>query len=138
MLHRHLHQQAAVQMSLLTTSPAMTQEKMDLKEAESVTSESAAAADIAQQESEPKLMAGEQEEECAEESATRSTTEEELTQSLQPDDSSCTSHMALDICDETAGHSESVQVQDLLTTSEVLSDRATGEEDLNQGGSPVC
>ena len=121
-------------MCLVTTSPATTPEEMDLKQAESVASEGVAVASIGQQESEPKLAAHDWEEGCIKKSAT----EEELTQPLLPAASSCTSDTVLDICDESAGHSESLQVGDPFPDLEVLSDHPTEEENLNQDEPSHC
>ncbi|XP_061599744.1 zinc finger protein 280C isoform X1 [Cololabis saira] len=137
-----LQQPETVQISPVTTSPAMKPEEIHLHEDESVSTESVAVATTDQRESEPKLSASDQENDCTEKDATEGTSEdkdeEEVTQSVLSAASSCTSDTVLDLCDDTAGPSEGLQVQDQLPVLEALSDHATEEEDQNQSGPSHC
>jgi len=111
------------------TPTAIRIEETDLKQAESITSGSASVAAVGQQAANPKLPEGNQEKDSTETSATECTSKEELKHLLLPAASpSCASDGVLDLCDESAGLSENLHVQDQLPVSEVLFHHATGEK----------
>ncbi|XP_044047771.1 zinc finger protein 280C isoform X2 [Siniperca chuatsi] len=109
-VHLVLGQPAKV-LYLLTSAPAQRPKGVDLKSFESVTSRSVTLATVDQPESEPMLPAGDQEKGSTEISVIEGSSEGQLKQpSLPALSSSCTSDGVLDLCDESVGNSESLEV----------------------------
>lgn len=102
---------------------------MDLKLAEGVTPGSVTLATVDQPEPEPMLPAGDQEKGSTETSAIEGSSEGQLKQSSLPTlSSSSTSDGVLDVCDESADNSESLEVREQVPVSEIVPKGETGEQ----------
>lgn len=118
-----LLRQPAKVLYLLTPVPAQRPKEMDLKLVQSVTSGSVTLATVDLPEPEPMLPAGDQEKSSTETSVIEGSPEGHLKQSSPPaSSSSCTSGGGLELCDKSAGNSESLDVKKPLPEHE------TGEQ----------
>ena len=107
---RHLLMgQPAKVMYILTSAAVQRPKAVDLKPVESVTPGRVPLATVDQPEPEPVLPAGDQDKGTAETSATEGSSEEQS--SLPALSSSCTSEAVSDLCDQSAGNSESLDVR---------------------------
>ncbi|XP_053172781.1 zinc finger protein 280C [Scomber japonicus] len=106
--------QPAKVLYILTPVPAQTPKEMDLKPVESVP-----LVTVVQPDSEPTLLAGDQENSSTEmRNVTEGSSEGEARQSCVSGLlSSCTSDAVLDLCDESAGNSESLNVSEQCPVS---------------------
>lgn len=121
--------QPAKVLYFLTSAPAQRPKETDLKLVESVTSRSVTPAAVDQPEPEPKLPAGDEEKGSSETSVIEGSSEGLSKQSLPPAPSSaCASDGVLDLRDESAGNSESLEIGEQLPVSEVVPEHETGEQ----------
>ncbi|XP_070684146.1 zinc finger protein 280C isoform X2 [Pempheris klunzingeri] len=122
--------QPAKVLYFLTSSSAQRPKDKDSKLAESVTPGSASLASPDPPESEPILPAGDQEKVSSEISGTEGSSEGQLKKPLPlASSSSCTSDGALDLCDESANNSESLEITEQFPVSGVVSERETGKHE---------
>ncbi len=122
--------QPAKVLYLLTSAPAQRPKETDLKLVESVTSGSGNPATADQPEPEPMSPAGDEEKGSSETSVIDGSSEGLSKQSLPPaSSSSCASDGVLDLCGESVGSSESLEVREQLPVSDSVPERdETGEQ----------
>ncbi|XP_051234945.1 zinc finger protein 280C isoform X1 [Dicentrarchus labrax] len=109
----------------LTTAPTQRPKETDLKVTECVTSQRITPANVDQPELEPMLPAGDQEKGSTE---TRVISGSSQGESKPTSSSSCTSDGGLDLCDESVGNSESLEVKEMLPVSEIVPEDETREQ----------
>ncbi|XP_050934319.1 zinc finger protein 280D [Lates calcarifer] len=127
-VHLVLGQPAKV-LYLLTSAPAQRPKDTDLKLVESVTSGSVTVATVDQPDSKPMLPAGDQEKGSTDTSVNEGSFKGELKQSLLPAPSSaCTSDGVLDLGAESVVKSDSPDVAEQLSATEIVPENVTEEQ----------
>ncbi|XP_054467347.1 zinc finger protein 280C isoform X2 [Anoplopoma fimbria] len=123
-----LLRQPAKVLHVLTPAPAQTPKEKDIKLEEDVASGSVTVATVDQPESEPMLPEADQEKGPTEITGVEGSSEGHPEQSLLPDVSpSCPADGVLDLCDESVGNSESLDVREQLPEHETVEQQTKSE-----------